>query len=193
MNIILMSILKNTIQIIVTSVVFSLCLFSNIGVVAGSILSQGQSVNPTGDFVNVRDKNCNKIGSVTHTQVFFISSNDTMTCKIGDITYTYVSVNTPLTLVGDPNSGQTFVVGNLVKVIGKLPISKNGYYTNYTRVNFRDDNCGRFDSIPDNSQLQSTGKGFAGEKICTINGEELHFTQIIYNTTVGWIATDYLK
>jgi hypothetical protein len=139
------------------------------------------NANPS---LNVRDANCNKVGTLPYNTGFIIQSTGT-TCQINGTTHFMVGV-----------ADNKFVSSNFLTYTGERSSGTNNFLainfaTATTKLNIRDANCKKIGSVASGAKLTLTVP--SSEITCTIEGVTYQMTSILSNNHSYFVAKKFLK
>jgi len=132
--------------------------------------------------LNIRDKNCKKIGALKVNTVISVDPAQTIKCTVNGVEYTMVKRT-------DVNTEQ-YVAQNFIKPSGNKFNSQDKAMVNSTiGLNFRNDKCQIIQGIP---YKQTVSKASDNTITCTVKGVNYKMVNVNYNGKTGYVAEQFL-
>lgn len=139
--------------------------------------------------LNIRDKNCKKIGALKVNTVISVDPNQTIGCTINGVKYTMVKRT-------DVNTEQ-YVAQNFIKPKGSTSDSGGNQFNSQGKatvnstigLNLRNDKCQIIQGIP---YKQTVTKASDNTITCTVKGVNYKMVNVNYNGKTGYVAGQFL-
>jgi hypothetical protein len=163
----------------------------NINTQAQSDVSNFKIVTATNG-LNVRDKNCNRVGTIGYYTVLVEESKSSITCTINGKSVKMVNY---ATYFGEVNALNTYVAENFTKDLisnNSLTYSENFKVDATAGLNLRDENCKRVRTVKNGTILKNSYGGSA-INICKAGNDFYDMSDIEYNGKIYKVASKFLK
>jgi hypothetical protein len=139
--------------------------------------------------LNIRDKNCKKIGALKVNTVISVDPNQTIVCTINGVEYTMVKRT-------DVNTEQ-YVARNFIKPKGDTSTAHGNRFNSQGKatvnstigLNLRNDKCQIIRGIP---YKQTVTKASDNTLTCTVKGVNYKMVNVNYNGKTGYVAEQFL-
>ncbi len=139
--------------------------------------------------LNIRDKNCKKIGALKVNTVISVDPAQTIKCTVNGVEYTLVKRT-------DVNTEQ-YVAQNFIQPKGTTDNTGNNKFNAQGKamvnstigLNFRNDKCQIIQGIP---YKQTVSKASDNTITCTVKGVNYKMVNVNYNGKTGYVAEQFL-
>lgn len=146
--------------------------------------------------LNLRDVNCKKIGSVKYNELFTVSSNKTINCKINGENIKMINVEQ--VVAGNKNTSPVFVAAKYTSdSLQGIPKISDGKVTVNAvgGLNLREERtCKRIMTVKNGTVLNLPAEGMGGSgNYCNIGNKSYSMIPVVYKGKTYWVATSFLK